>query len=235
MLSRRTIVKAGFTTFASLASINYVAALAQSGTPDANEIEFGNLLHQNLPELPVAAEGETEVVLVTYGTGTNAGILIHNATDQAVGVDDVTGIVRDSDGGLFAVVDRSILAPYELQPGEYGLGLVNFDKDISPTNEVELQVKTEVPGSSWSTNVDVPVSEVSVDTDSVVGVIENDTNSEVSSLTAVVGIFFDTNGDISGWFRTYLSDGINPGGIGTFSTSEIYGTISDSWAMAASD
>ena len=68
-----------------------------------------------------------------------------NATDEEVGLDDVSGIARDAGGSLHAVSDNSILAPYVLGPGDYGIGLVSFDKDVSIDDEITFEVKTEVP------------------------------------------------------------------------------------------
>ena len=233
MLSRRTMVKAGITTLVSLASVNHVVSLAQEGTPDASVGEVSNLHHYNLPELPEATAGEIEVVLSGYGDGRSAGVVIHNATDSTVGLDEVSGIARGADGSLFAVSDNSILAPYVIEPGEYATGLVSFDKDLLPNVEITFEVKTETPGSGWIEILDLPVIEADVDGSNVIGIVENNTDQVASSLVAVVGVFFD-DGEVAGWFRTYLNDGVDPGGIGTFSTRSIDGYPTDSWAMAAS-
>ena len=232
MLTRRNTVKLGLSTLTSFSVFKLTHA--QVGTPQLTDTELGNMLQLNVPSLPQAKEGEVEVVLSGQGDGSYVGVVIHNASNEVVGLDDVSGIARDASGSLYAVSENSILAPYELQPGEYGLGLVPFDKDITADIDITFEVKTETPGAGFMELVDIPVTEVSIDGDKVIGLVENTTNVEASSLVAVVGVFFAEDGTICGWFRTYLNDSVSPGGIGTFSSSGVDGVVSASYAISAS-
>lgn len=238
MLSRRTMVKAGITTFASLASVNQIATLAQSGTPDASVVEIENLLHHNLPELPEATAGEIEVVLTGYDDGTRPALLIHNATDKTIGVREVTGIATLDDGTQLETLGYATIAPDELPPGGYAMGVSRLEDSIPADAEAEFEFEfiTYEPDGGSMPNVEIPVIEIEVETDSdsIVGRVENTRDVAISELAAVVGLFFGPDGEIVGWFYSYLAGDVDPGETGRFTRREFYGEITDSYAFAAS-
>lgn len=234
MVTRRAFTRSVVTSAISLGLLSPSVLASQSSTPEAGAGDFGNLLIQDLPELPTASTGEVEVVLSGHADTRAAGVLIHNASDDVVAIDEVSGIARGADGSLFAVSSDSNIAPTVLEPGEYGMATVRFDKDLVPDVTIDYTVKTEEPGSGWIDVIDLPVVEISIDDERVIGIVENTTDVVASSFVAVVGVFFDADAQVCGWFRTYLNDDIQPGGIGTFSSSRVDGVTSSSWAMAAS-
>lgn len=236
MFSRRSFVQLGTSTTALIASAQHFATYAETDDPEADGQAHIDLFHQNLPELPEADEGEIEIVLVGHADSRYVGILIHNASDETVGLDNASGIARGTDGTEIETVLRASFAPYILNPGNYGLGIVMLEDSLDPEDdyEFELELTTEEPNSGFSVRIDIPVTELEVNGNSVSGSVENTSEHVASDLIGVRGLFFNEDGSITGWFTAYLSTDVEPGETGRYTNGHVIGEATDSWILAGS-
>lgn len=210
----------------------------EDGTPSSGSGSMTDFFHQDLPDLPEASEGEIEVVLTGYNDGTRPALLIHNATDKTIGVTEVTGMATLDDGTQLETLGYATIAPDELPPGGYAMGVSRLEDSIPADAEAEFEFEfiTYEPGGGSMPIVEIPVIEIEVeiDRDSIVGRVENTKDVVASELAAVVGLFFGPDGDIVGWFYSYLAGDVDPGETGQFLRREIFGEVTDSYAFAAS-
>lgn len=237
-MNRRHFVKSGLVLgLASILPASGGVLGKQAATPqdDEGQAGFSGLFSQNVDALPTADEGEAQVVLQSAPLGRYAGFLIHNNSDSSIGYKGMKGIARDSEGALVGVLDTDLGAPYEIAPGEYCLGYAGFDKELDASTDLELTPEFEAVGAGWIGYVDLTVSEISVSDDRVIGLVENLTSSNASSLSHVIGIFLDDQGEIVGVTRTYVDgSSVDAGRFATFSTRIDGGHMTDTCLFASS-
>ena len=236
MVDRRDIFRALSASAIALAASSRPGFAEEDGDLSSGSGSMTDFFHQDLPDLPEASEGEIEVVLTGYDHGTRPALLIHNATDKTIGVKEVTGIATLDDGTQLETLGYATIAPDELPPGGYAMGVSRLEDSIPADAEAEFEFEfiTYEPGDGPMPNVEVPVIEIEIDSDSIIGRVENTKDVAASELAAVVGLFFGSEGDIVGWFYSYLAGDVDPGETGRFSRREFFGEITDSYAFAAS-
>lgn len=229
LVSRRSLAQLGL-AMAMMRGGPAVAAIATPAPADGLDA----ILDRDLPRLPLAREATIEVVMSATGDGAYAGIVVHNGSDETVGLANVTGTAHIAGEIQVSLSEASVLAPYVLAPGGYGIGLVRFDADLPADCRIEFEVRTDLPDNGFLPIVDLTVQCVTVSDATVSGTVVNTSPLVASPLVAVIGIFFADDGAICGWFRTYLSDYLDPDKQGAFQTSNTFGEVSGSYAIAAS-
>lgn len=247
-MNRRELVLAGVGFLGVLPASNLAGAV----TPvDVEEKPWnaGTSATMNPPADAVAEPGTVQVVRVSPVLYPEfAAILIHNATDRAVMLKNVAGILSAPD---FPELEHQLSAygipPIIIPPGEYWIGRLMTPPDLAVGTSIEfdaeVQLQTELPRladiQTLLTAV-APEQEFELpeaDEDWPIR-YENSTSLPTAPLVSYQHIFFDDAGEICGFisaddksnkqgqaqFRMELSNspGASTGGA-------VLGKIGDSW------
>ena len=229
LISRRSLAQFGLVVAMSR-GVPTAATIATPGTEEAGDLLF----QQDLPPLPRSRVDAVEVVESAIGDGQYAAIVVHNGTDETVGFADVTGTARDGEGEEIARSEVSVLGPYVLAAGAYGIGLVRFNEELRFDRRIDFDVRTDLPDNGFLPIVDLTITDFTTTEGNIAGTVTNTSPLVASPLVAVIGIFFDDGNKVCGWFRTYLSDYLDLSEEMTFEATRVFGRVTDSFAIAAS-
>ena len=221
MQSRRTLTKMGFASLITLVGSRATSIAAQTPetfTMDEMEFEYqGMLAVSNLPELPTAPDGECAVILQRTGDDSSILAIFHNASEETVHINRVSGTATNEQGHTdTSVQGQSLHAPRTLDPGDYGIAVLEFpERRQTYTDElIELEV---VPKSELDpAMVTMPVTEVHLvnprSGNSMNMQVQNrsqETLEEDSS--GFVGTFFGPDGEPAYWFVSTFRTDTEPG------------------------
>jgi len=163
-------------------------------------------------------------------------VVLRSFYSSPVAISDVYGTVRDKSGSLIATVEDSYYAPAVIEPNGVCIVGVSFDSELSSSERNDADVALDYDSTldvSDSYEANLLVTDFSVRSDRIIGVVENPNESEVS-FGWIVAVWFDGDGQISGWFSTTTDKmEISAGGMSTFSRDLSQSVKSDRPYLAA--
>lgn len=169
-------------------------------------------------ELPVGDPGAVSVVTVAAALDRTGSLplVVRNNTTKSVGAIDVTGIARDSSGGLAASGSSQGFKPVVVAPGEIAYGYIYFGDGVPADATFELSVSADPVDEYF---MPVLITELSANTDQIVGILTNDTGTHVSGPIGVDAICFESSGNtiVSTQGSYAEQDDLAPGATGSFS------------------
>lgn len=234
MLDRRNFVLGGLVTGVALLTPKANVAHTQEGTPEATGSDpyvFGNAFDL----LPRA---DDEVAVVSSGQPIDMGLIavpvvIHNGTDEAVGINNVQAVVRDASGTMVAVGEIESAAPYRVEAGAYALAKVEFDSDVEIPSDATYEFTVETEESDDDTYLNINVTEAVVTGDKVLGLVANNEAMDVIEPIMALAMTFDDAGNLVGCGYEFLTASEVPvGGSAPFEI-DMYGDVTDLYLVAA--
>lgn len=228
MINRRTLTTSGFAALLTLPMARTFVNAGQS-TEAASPFSAA-VLQQNLPELPAAPEGELAVVMQSLSNGAFVSAIYHNATDAAVRVTEVSAAAADAAGND---VDETSYGPINLESGQYGIAVFEFDDDLADGTEVEVTLSTEDDADLVDINVTQAEAAEAAGVMNFTMRVENPHDFDVDDVV-IAAIFFTPEGEILNALATGARLGLEAGD----SWNQTFGQpgleVSDSFVVAAS-
>lgn len=228
MINRRTLTTSGFAALLTLPMARTFVYAGQS-TEAASPFSAA-VLQQNLPELPAAPEGELAVVMQSLSNGAFVSAIYHNATDAAVRVTEVSAAAADAAGND---VDETSYGPINLESGQYGIAVFEFDDDLADGTEVEVTLSTEDDADLVDINVTQAEAAEAAGVMNFTMRVENPHDFDVDDVV-IAAIFFTPEGEILNALATGARMGLEAGD----SWNQTFGQpglkVSDSFVVAAS-
>jgi hypothetical protein len=151
---------------------------------------------------PVLLPGEQNALsVVAYGEydRTYLPVLIRNTTEETLYDPAILATAKDGSGAVVAVGEMGLVAPRTLRPGEYALGLVDFEfAELQTGTTYTFDVTATTPETAPYYNFrDVKVDESTLARDRVVGTFSNDSGFEyLSGGLLVMVACFDADGSL---------------------------------------
>lgn len=177
------------------------------------------------PAIPAGAAGEVSVVAqaAVLDSSGSLALVIRNMTRDPIAAIEVTGIARDSSGGVVASGASQGFSPVLVRPGEIALGYVYFELDLAgQALAYELQVSSRAPDDLFTENAGLVFAEFNPLPSGPAGVVKNEGEDE-AAFAAVQVVCFDDQGVPTRSDRSYADPSeIPPGGSAGFKV-DLYG------------
>ena len=243
MHNRRHIVKISLAS-GFLAATGIRPALAQDAesTPEAGINTSNGILLNNIESLATAPDGEVAAVSWWAG-GSDAYILLHNATGDELILRQGEVHALDADGNVLGSAEKANAAPYTLPSGGYGVYNASFAEDGTATDlgepgsvaELELTIPTEDISEATGEVHNVRADSVELVDGNIVLTTTN--TSEITVDYTNMGVlFFDDSSEVVGGVFELLIGAVSPDNTGTYSTFDefLHGEATDKYLFAAS-
>lgn len=234
MISRRTFSISGIASIIAFGSSNSRSTFAQTPAP-AEGMEYqGVLLVQNLPTLPTAPAGECAVVLWASSNQDSVAIVYHNATDQVMAVNSVSGTATNQYGTeSVSVPEMSNHGPHILQPGEYGIGTPTFDSRLDEDDTVTVEIVSVPESEADPAVVSLPITSFEIvengDSTFVNTSVTNRTETTLAEGCGGLTIFLTPDGQILDWISSNSLREFEAGGEKTSESGAQGLKVSDSY------
>lgn len=223
-MNRRELVTAGIALLGAMRSAEMIEAATPEDDSDAPWLS-GRSAIAHIPTDAVAAPGTVQLVRVSPVLYPEfAAILIHNATDRAVMLDTVRGMLRAPNLAGFEREQSAYGIPAAiLPPGEYWIGRLMTPVELAVgtaiTFDAEVSLLTKPPRQS---NVVTLLTAVAPEREFTLPEpgenwpirYENDSTLTTARLVSYQQIFFDDVGEICGFISA--DDKSNPRGEAQF-------------------
>jgi hypothetical protein len=210
-MDRRKFIAGGIVTVTTVVMPSTTTAQATPTPNEANPFLFGNAFE-------VIPEGEADtvqVVLIGEPNEDRLPFVIRNSTESAIGVDEVTGVARDSSGSLADVVDDSTIVPHVIEAGGIAIGFARFSSggDRIVGADFELQVDFGEPNRYLR---NLSIVEAAVQNDGIIGLAEN-TSQDTVDWPRIGAVVFSDDGEIEDYcFASASRDEVQPGSTAPF-------------------
>lgn len=220
MQSRRTLAKVGFAGLIALGGTRTPAVSAQTPeTPTMDTIELtyqAMMATSNLPDLPMAPDGECAVVLQASGWDSSAAAVIHNASGETVYLGAVTATgVNESQETEASVPEENLFTPHVLKPGDYGVATFAFPQTRQEYTDVSVELELVTESEVDPAIVSMPVKQVQLvnprSFNSMNLSTQNRSQDWLAAGSEFVGVFFTPEGEIADWFTSQILSDLEPG------------------------
>lgn len=236
MQTRRTTLKKGLASLIALGGLRSSASLAQEITMTPMELNYeGMLAVGELPELPIAPEGEVAVVAQSIGTRSQTAAVFHNATDEPVFINGVIGTGMNEDGVVEdSVPDETLFAPIVLEPGKHGIAVVTFPAFFNEYTDVTIELDLAAAESDLDpsvVNMPVVYAEYTDEGNSINMQVQNRSQETLAEGSGFIAVYFTETGEIDDWIHSAFMSEIDPGEQKWMSHSSTGLTFSDRFMM----
>ncbi len=144
--------------------------------------------------VPAGEPGVLSVALTGPTDGSTVPMIVRNNTATAIQGVEVSGIARDSSGGLIATGASQGFIPNLVEPGQWSIGYVYFDYDALTGDETfEFTATGAEPFDEFIGTVTLIVTEAVVQPDGggsrIVGIVQNNTAADATLAQVYVACF----------------------------------------------
>jgi hypothetical protein len=174
-------------------------------TPITDQIASPYLVGAGVPLLPAGRPGVLDVIAVGAPVKWFVPIVLRNNTDQTMVLNNVHGIARDSSGALIATGETgSFISPSVIPVYQVAIAVVYFNSlhHLPPATVLAFELDAE-PATASLFRQDLEIDNATPGEDSIVGLARNATDEPLMGQVSVIGVCFDADGAIQGWYQGF--------------------------------